>query len=889
MQVDAPRRGGRDWLGWLMIRPGEGRLMLYLAGVFLLFGLGMALGRASSDTLFFKRFGVEYLPQMFFATSLLLMAFSLAYAEYADRWKPGRMLQVMGGVLAGLLLLNWLAMQGMAGAYAYAAYYLVYAVASEIILVHLGLYANSFLDSQQGKRLLPSINAAARVGAVLGGLSLGLLAEHWPTQHIALLWIGSLLLLLAAVNRHHARHPEAGRPAALRRRPSRRFSGVREGLYFARRSRLLTITGWGMFLLIILVCLQDYLTSTLLTRHYQDERDLAAFFGWFFAASNALVLAMQLLLTNRLLRRFGLRTVNLIFPASTLATFAALAVAPGFYAAVLGRFNYTGMLPAFRIPAANLFYNALPAYMQGRARALMVGLVLPAGLAVSGLFLMLVPQTMVGRGLALVGVVLAALFLAIKLGKNAAYGDSLTELIRQQVFSDQIDPIQDGVRLDKQAAGRLAAEIPHADDATAVAYADILCKYAPEQAAGLLLTAAAQSNIRLQDRLLPRLAQLGATGWQDLARRLLEQPDRHAQATALTLLGRAGDPAARQLAATWLAEANPRQRAIAAAVLARQDDPETRRAGLEALHQMLASARRDECIAAAQAVERTGDIDLAERLEPILTAADARLRAAGLSAYATLCGRRGADCGAALERGQGDASAQVRAVAARHAGAVPDPGRRLNLLAPLLADPAPEVRQAAGNAARTTLGGSAETLETGMTRHFTDFRLFPFLVHACQALPVANREPLVLRLALRHAGAALDKRRLAERIEARQDPADALPWVLRQTLREEAGRHVEMALTLLAEAGRGEAVRRLIPALRSGDRRLRAQALESLQCQLHGELAELLSLLLDEAPIPARQSEAEVWQRVEPVASHWLRECMTTYRETADGRARFAV
>ncbi len=37
--------------GWLLVRPGEGRLVAYLALVYLVLGLGMALGHSSSEAL----------------------------------------------------------------------------------------------------------------------------------------------------------------------------------------------------------------------------------------------------------------------------------------------------------------------------------------------------------------------------------------------------------------------------------------------------------------------------------------------------------------------------------------------------------------------------------------------------------------------------------------------------------------------------------------------------------------------------------------------------------------------------------------------------------------------------------------------------------------------
>ena len=80
--------------------------------------------------------------------------------------------------------------------------------------------------------------------------------------------------------------------------------------------------------------MQDYPVSTILTGHFRDERDLAAFFGWFFAFTNFVVLLLQILVTNQLLRRFGLKIVSLISPWSTAASFALLSLSASFIPAV---------------------------------------------------------------------------------------------------------------------------------------------------------------------------------------------------------------------------------------------------------------------------------------------------------------------------------------------------------------------------------------------------------------------------------------------------------------------------------------------------------------------------------------------------------------------------
>jgi hypothetical protein len=68
-----------------LVHEGETGSVLYFLFFFLIVSAGMAIGRATADALFFKRFGIEYLPMMYIIQSLLLAMVSTLYAAFADR------------------------------------------------------------------------------------------------------------------------------------------------------------------------------------------------------------------------------------------------------------------------------------------------------------------------------------------------------------------------------------------------------------------------------------------------------------------------------------------------------------------------------------------------------------------------------------------------------------------------------------------------------------------------------------------------------------------------------------------------------------------------------------------------------------------------------------
>lgn len=96
------------WLGrWLLVRDDERATVLHFLILALLLGAGLALGRGSAETLFFKRYGIEHLPVMYALLGGLLAVSSLAYAVWADRLAGERLTVIMLATLAALLAVSW--------------------------------------------------------------------------------------------------------------------------------------------------------------------------------------------------------------------------------------------------------------------------------------------------------------------------------------------------------------------------------------------------------------------------------------------------------------------------------------------------------------------------------------------------------------------------------------------------------------------------------------------------------------------------------------------------------------------------------------------------------------------------------------------------------------
>lgn len=830
----------------LMLHQGEGRTMLFLATIAALAGFGLSIGRVSSDALFFALYGVDHLPLMFALIALVLIPFSLAYAAFVDRLTPHRMfvhLLLGFGVMVGV---SWGMMTAVAGNTGIALYFIAYGVISELLLTHFTHYVSSFFDAQQGKRLLPSVMAISRLGAILGGVFLGVVGSGMATEHAALVWTLCLAAALALVAWWHRGEPI--RNPIKRGRATTPVQMVREGLMFSRQSRLVRITALGMFLLVLLLSVQEYLVGSIFAQHYPDERQLMAFFGWLSAIINTCVLLIQLFLFGRLLRRFGLKTMNLVYPFTTLLSFGLMAISAGYLTAVLGRINTVGVLPGVRNTVAGFFFHALPGYMQGRAHALIAGLVLPLGLLASALFLWLVPQDAPLEWVAGGGFVFAVALFWVKLKKNTAFADSLVELVSQSVFARDGDTVAELGGLDKAAAFQLAGHMRQTDSSSLMLnYADMLESLAPEHAGAAMLDIYPDLPPKLQDRLLLRIARLAPAGWEGVAWEAAQHGDDHLAETTARLLLAAGFPAATAQTDAWLDAASPRPRSAAAVGCLHGDAAEFKPKARKTLQALLQSQHQDDRLAVLGALAAMPHEDLLPLVRPMLFDENAKMRAFALDIWSGCPHPVADEALEIIDRAQASPSHLVRTAAIRAAARLPFQDMPvLDWLSHALRDTDYRVRGAGQECAKAFMPKHRDAWVKALEQYGTDFELESVMIAELAASDIESKPSILKPVSDWHVGHARKKLLIREHLTELgiQDSPELL--LLSQVLREEARRHLDIVLHILGCMDQSRQMSYIRAGLASGDRYLWAQAMETaIQHKKEGRLFRELAILYE--------------------------------------------
>lgn len=861
--------------------------MLYYLALFVLLGVGLSLGRGSMAALFLKRYGIEYLPVMYAVLSIFIAVASITYAAYVDRVSSERLFVKMLGALGVLVAACWGLMSFTTIEWVYPAYYLVYELASELLILHAKFYVDQNFDSLQLQRLSPPIFASMHFGKIVGGLVLGVIAPLIGVANSLLIWVVLAAIPVMLIVRRHERvgispYFRPGRKGRVGLRES--VSQVAQGVKFFRKTALLRAASYAFFFMVISFFILNYSVDRVLTETFPRENQLAAFIGWLSAITGAMALLVQLLITSRLLRRFGVTRVGLIFPISVALSFLALFLSFSLPAALIGFFSRDVIFPAIRKPTRMVFLRALPDYMLGRVNALSVGLVLPLALLATSGFLLLT-QALPNPFYFVVGGVLSSLlYLYFRIRANHAYTPALLSTLSHRLFL----PNRHGEDLlhagNEELCKELARGVAGPDDNMAVAYARMMTAVCPDQAPHAITQRWPTASYSTRDRLL-RLLIANNLPVSDILIDALADTDLRLHATILEALFDAKDPRALGFVTKCLRSDNPRLAAIGVFGVRRYALTDHEPAAKQIWEQLLSSRHDVENIAGLELLGRLPDRRLEPWLRELLQHPSARVRRAALKALGRFPYGVLVDFASALKELYNSEDPELRALCVK-GYRVLDSTTRRELFMQALEDEHHAVRDAA-LALIEESEGRGQAVEI-VTRWILENRGFPRAQHS--ALNALSRYRLpgeiferIAETKVREVSTLSRALRVIRREHGKTLEHNSVLSLLEIVLQERIAQVLDLALMAMENFENPAAITAIRAGLASRERRHIAQACEALHNLRNHALTGPLIALVDNTGLEKKAVHDRLedsFQNTRDVitwcVSHpdsWLREC----------------
>ena len=312
----------------LNLHPGDlGRGIPLSASLFLTIS-AYVIGKVARDALFLAQFPAVRLPYADIASGVLVGFVVVVYLRVGRRTSLNNLLVGSPLFFAVTYALFWVLTHNSHSAWLYAVFYVWVGMFGVLAPTQVWTLANYLLTTREAKRIFGMVGGGAILGWIFGGYAAKIVAKAFGTESlllavVVLLVICSALMAITSkggkLRLDPANHPIAGIAGTSQKYLQDSIRSVFSSPYLRAIAAVIcissfvtTMTGWQF---------------KALAKQFSAGTDaLAIFFGGFYFYAGVLALLFQLLLTTRLLRRFGIGRMLFVLPIVVLAGSAGLLV-----------------------------------------------------------------------------------------------------------------------------------------------------------------------------------------------------------------------------------------------------------------------------------------------------------------------------------------------------------------------------------------------------------------------------------------------------------------------------------------------------------------------------------------------------------------------------------
>jgi ATP:ADP antiporter, AAA family len=524
---------------FLDVRPGEGLpvllTFLYIAAVVAAF----LLAKPIRNGLFLGQYGPYPLVYAYAAVPLVLTVFVPIYTRVAARLgsrivTAGTLVFFSLNVLGFWFLFRFHEIELLPG-----IFFVWVNCFGVIAPVQAWSFANSLFDTRQAKRLFGLVGSGASLGAITGGFLARFLVEPVGGAVNLMLVLALLILAAAGIVTVADRRLRRRRTERSPRPPARGFREMWGELAASPYLRL--IAGLAAAVAIATQWTAFQLSVVADARFDGDADALTRFFGTFNFVLGIVSFLLQLLVTGRLLRTFGLAATILALPIALSTGSLFILLVPVFWPVLLTNAFDHGL--RFSVDKASYELLFLPIASARRLQvkhaidivinraADAVGAVL-LGLATGG-FLMLPGLQFGVRGVAALNLVTLAIWTMLAWRVRREY----VRAIQDSIHRHRLDTEQGLTPADERsAADLLAASLRSADAAEVARALDLIEAERARRWRGELAELLAHPDAGIRRRALAILRAEGDERIHDRAAAMLRDPDMGVRTEALLYL-----------------------------------------------------------------------------------------------------------------------------------------------------------------------------------------------------------------------------------------------------------------------------------------------------------------------------------------------------------------
>lgn len=383
-------RGPWYWLQRALALPRQdlGRAMLLFACMFLVI-TSYTLGKVARDALFLSRFDARSLPWADLSVALVIGAVVSVYLRLSRRLFVRDLLAASMVFFAANCAALWAVAHYYRPAWIYPVFYVWVGIFGVLAPAQVWTLANYVLNSREARRAFGLVGGGAIAGWISAGLLTTVFVQRLGTENLILVMV---LLLAACGALVLLTWSEAGSiPGDLEREGSTYAPrNLRESARAVFSSPYLRAIATVVFLSSFATTVIGWQFKAIARQFFESKDALAFFFGEFNLVTGLLSLAIQMFLSGRLLKRFGIGPVLFFLPFALLAGSAGVILSASLVAVVLLRGADQVLRYSLDKPSVELLYVPVVARLKVQVKSFIDAVVWRAGDGLAAVALLLV-------------------------------------------------------------------------------------------------------------------------------------------------------------------------------------------------------------------------------------------------------------------------------------------------------------------------------------------------------------------------------------------------------------------------------------------------------------------------------------------------------------------
>jgi ATP:ADP antiporter, AAA family len=447
------------------LQRGEGRRGALLALYLFLIITCYQLGKTARDVLFLSVFKASKLP---YADMAIALCVGLVIAAYVAIGRRALLRNLLVGCLLIFAVIQggfwYLAKFRPELTWQYPVFYIWVGIFGVLAPTQVWTLANYLLTTREAKRVFGLVGAGGVTGWIVSGLIADRLAriKGLGTESLLLVMavgIASCAALVVALWRERS---VANPPSAAAPRAEPSSKSLRESLAVVFSSPYLVSIASLITLASLATCFAGWQFKAIAKAAYPDKNALTAFFGTFNFWAGIACLALQILLTSRFLRRFGLGPALLIVPLGLFGSELGVLALGTLGAAILLKGGDSVVRYSLDKSSVELLYLPIPPDVKLQAKSTIDTVIWRLGDGLAGFTLAIFTDRLQwsAQKVSLVNLVFVAGWIAAAISARRRYAGTLLESIRQRRFDAerQLAPV-----LDRSTADILATQLASPD------------------------------------------------------------------------------------------------------------------------------------------------------------------------------------------------------------------------------------------------------------------------------------------------------------------------------------------------------------------------------------------------------------------------------------------